>query len=71
MIYCFMKKRSKLYSIMYNVILFPLASSLYFYICIERVWKAARKYAAISSYFWEMRLGDREEFSMKTSLKFL
>ena len=67
----FHKKRSKLYNNMYHIIPFPLGSSLYICIYIERAWKNALKCAAISGYFWEMILGNREEFSMKTLLKFL
>ena len=56
---------------MYHIIPFTLGSSLYICIYIERAWKNALKCAAISGYFWEMTLGNREEFSMKTLLKFL
>ena len=48
------------------MILSLLGPSLYFYIGIEQVQKDAPKCEVISSYFWEMRLEAREEFSMKT-----
>jgi hypothetical protein len=65
------EKRSKLYNSMSNMILFLLKLYLYSYIGIKSIWKNAPKYAGKRGYFWEGRLEDRKNFSIKTCLKIL